>query len=238
MADALPSLPLNIPDKPILSTAEVISLAEVAAKRAEKFGKLIDTLESGVAHRATEAAESLARAGFTPKDQAAAADKAASTLRREVVQNSSDARLQHLKELNAAADSLATTSQLWASPVAVLSRAGLGTPERSAYQQQLTGSGIVELKNAALLAVATNNKVLGAALVAILDRMPARSRPFSAQDLADKLVGAETRQVQDAITAVKLAAQRAINKNREWEAGKVRPLDRVKMALNNQQKEA
>jgi len=238
MADPVPSLPLNIPDKPILSTAEVISLAEVAAKRAEKFGKLIDTLESGVTQRAAEAAESLARAGFDPKDQAAAADKAAAKLRREVVENSTDARWSHLKELNAAADSLATTAQLWASPVTVLARSGLGTPERSAYQQQLDGSGIVELKNAALLAVATNNKVLGAALVAILDRMPARSRPFSAQDLADKLVGAETRQVQDAITAVKLAAQRAINRNREWEAGKVRPLARVKMALNTNKKEA
>lgn len=188
--------------------------------------------------RAADAAESLARAGFDPKDQAAAADKAAAKLRREVVENSTDARWSHLKELNAAAESLATTAQLWASPVTVLARSGLGTPERSAYQQQLDGSGIVEFKNAALLAVATNNKVLGAALVSILDRMPARSRPFSAQDLADKLVGAETRQVQDAITAVKLAAQRAINRNREWEAGKVRPLDRVKMALNTNKKEA
>jgi len=233
MADALPSLPLDISDKPILSTAEVISLAEVAAKRAEKFGKLIDTLESGVASRAADAAESLARAGLNPKDQATAADKAAAKLRREVVENSSGTRWEQLRELNAAADSLATTAQLWASPVTVLARSGLGTPERSAYQQQLDGSGVVELKNAALLAVATNNKVLGAALVSIIDRMPARSRPFSAQDLADKLVGAETRQVQDAITAVKLAAQRTINKNREWEAGKVRPLDRVKLALNS-----
>ncbi len=95
----------------------------------------------------------------------------------------------------------------------------------------------MELKNAALLAVATKNKTLGAALVSILDRMPARSRPFSAQDLADKLVGEETRQVQAAITAVKLAAQRAINRNREYESGKVRPLDRVKLALNSKPKE-
>ena len=155
-----------------------------------------------------------------------------------MVESSTDARWLHFKKLNAAADSLATTAQLRASPVTVFARSGLGTPERSAYQQQLDGSGIVELKNAALLAVATNNKVLGAALVSILDRMPARSRPFSAQDLADKLVGAETRQVQDAITAVKLAAQRAIIRNREWEAGKVRPLDRVKLALNTNKKDA
>lgn len=235
MADALPSLPLNIPDKPVLSTAEVVSLAEVAARRAEKFGKLIDTLESGVAQRAAEAAESLARAGFDPKDQTAARDKAASTLRREVVANSSDARWSHLKELNAAADSLATTAQLWASPITVLSRSGLGTPERTAYMQQLDGSGIVELRNMAALAVATGNKVLGAALVSIIDRLPARSRPFSAQDLADRLVGEETRKVQDAIAAVRLAAQRAINRNREWEAGKVRPLDRVKLALSSKE---
>ncbi len=235
MADALPSLPLDIPDKPILTTAEVVSLAEVAARRAEKFGRLIDTLESGVTSRATEAADTLARAGFTPQDQQAAADKAAAIARREVVANSSDARWSQLKELNAAADSLAATAQLWASPVAVLSRAGLGTPERSAYMQQLDGSGIVELRNTALLAAATGNKTLGAALVAIIDRMPARSRPFSAADLADRLVGEETRSVQAAIAAVRQSAQRAINRNREWEAGKVRPLDRVKLALDSKE---
>jgi len=90
----------------------------------------------------------------------------------------------------------------------------------------------VELETMAAFAVASGNKVLGAALVSVVDRMPARSRPFSAQDLADRLVGEEMRKGQDAIAAVKLAAQRAIVRNREWEAGKVRPLDRVKLALN------
>lgn len=224
--------PLNIPDKPILATAEVVSLAEVAARRAEKFGKLIDTLDAGIATRAADAAESLARAGFNPSDQQAAADKAAATARREVMTNSSDARWQHLKELNAAAESLATTAALWASPVTVLARQGLGTPERTAYQQQLEGSGIVELRNAATLAVATGNKALGAALVSIIDRMPARSRPFSAHDLADRLVGEETRAVQAAIAAVKTAAQRSIVMNREWESGRTRPVDRIRLALN------
>lgn len=35
-----------------------------------------------------------------------------------------------------------------------------------------------------------------------------------------------------AIAAIKNAAQRALNANREFEAGKVRPIDRVKLALN------
>lgn len=107
----------------------------------------------------------------------------------------------------------------------------LGTTERSAYMQQLDGSGPVELTNAAALAVATKNRTLGAALVSIIDRMPARSRPFSAADLADKLCGEETRAMQAAIAAVKTAAQRSIVMNREWEAGKPRPADRIKLAL-------
>lgn len=230
MAEPAPQLPQT--DSPALATADVISLAEVAARRAEKFGQLIDTLDAGVAKRAAEAADSLARAGFQPKDQQAAADKAAATARREVVANSSDARWERLRELQAASDSLAKTALLWASPVTVLSRAGLGTPERTAYQQQLEGSGIVELKNMAALATATKNKVLGAALVTIIDRMPARSRPFSSADLAERLCGDEWREVDRAIGAVREAARRSIMRNREYEAGKVRPLDRVKLALN------
>lgn len=229
---AEPAPQLHQTDTPALATAEVISLAEVAARRAEKFGQLIDTLDAGVAKRAAEAADSLARAGFQPKDQQAAADKAAAMARREVVANSSDARWERLRELQAAADSLAMTAMLWASPVTVLSRAGLGTPERTAYQQQLEGSGIVELKNMAALATATKNKVLGAALVTIIDRMPARSRPFSCAELAERLCGDEWREVDRAIGAVREAARRSIMRNREYEAGKVRPLDRVKLALN------
>lgn len=176
MAEPAPQLPQT--DSPALATADVNSLAEVAARRAEKFGTMIDTLDAGVAKRAADAAESLARAGFDAKDQQAAADKAAATARREVVANSSDARWERLKELQASADSLAMTAMLWASPVTVL------------------------------------------------------SRPFSSAELADRLVGEEWRQVDTAIRAVREAARRSIIRNREYEAGKVRPLDRVKLALN------
>ena len=39
--------------------------------------------------------------------------------------------------------------------------------------------------------------------------------------------------MQAAIAAVRHAAQQAIVKNREWEAGKASGLDRLKLALNN-----
>jgi hypothetical protein len=226
--------PLPPPGK-LIATAEVISLADHAAKRAEKLGTVIAGLEAGIAKRGEEAAASAAAAGFAPEDQQSAARKVTAKARAEVAANSEDTRWGYIREVNAAAESVALTAALFASPQAVLARAGLGTPERTHYQQQLEGSGIVQIKNMAALAVATNNKVLGAAIMAVLDRMPRRERPISTAELAERLVGEETRQVQDAITRIKLAAQSAININREFTTGKVRPLDRVKLALNKKE---
>ncbi len=220
---------------PILGVADVISLAEVAARRAEKFGTMIDTLANGVATRASEVQASLVNAGYPRRDAEAAAAKAAATVRAEVKANSSDARWAALKELDAASAKLETTAQLYASPVAVLARAGIGSPERTAFMQQLSGAGPVELRQMALLAVSTGNKVLGASLVSLIDRLPRKDRPFSAADLADRLVGDETRKVQNAIAAVRHAAQTALVRNREWEAGKASPIDRIKLVLNKKE---
>lgn len=226
--------PLPPPGK-LIATAEVISLAEHAANRAEKLGKVIAGLEAGIARRGEEAAASAAAAGFSPEDQRNAAAKLAAKARAELVNNSEDARWGYIKEVNAASEAVALTATLFASPQAVLARSGLGTPERSHMQQQLEGSGTVELKNMAAFAMATNNKVLGAAIMSVVDRMPRRDRPLSIAELADRLVGEETRAVQDAVTNIKLAAQAAINLNREFTAGKVRPLNRVKLALSKKE---
>ena len=98
--------------------------------------------------------------------------------------------------------------------------------------QQVAGAGPVEVRQLATLAVATKDVVLGAAIQSVNDRLPRRDRPVSSDELAAALVGDETREVQSAIAAIRLAVQSALNKNREYESGKVRPLDRVKLALN------
>ena len=89
----------------------------------------------------------------------------------------------------------------------------------------------------ATLATATGNKVLGAALVSIIDQMPARSRPISTAELAERLVGEETRAVQEAVTRVKLATQEALNRNRQFQTGRGDPLSRVKQALDKKEAE-
>ena len=228
--DLTPPIPFG--NTPALATADVISLAEVAAKRAAKFAAMIDTLETGPAARAAEVGRSLSGVGMPRRDVEAAVAKAEVAARTEVQHNSSDARWQSIKELVASAESLGTMAQLWASPVVVLSRAGLGSDERTNFMRQIEGAGPVELTNIAVHAAATGNRVLGAALVSLIDRMPRKDRPFSAAELAEKLVGAETKAVQNAIAAVRNAAQRAIVRNREFEQRRVNPIDRVKMALN------
>ena len=229
--DLTPAIPFS--NTPTLATADVISLAEVAARRAAKFVAMVDSLEAGPAARAAEVGRSLENVGMPRRDVEAAVAKAQVAARTEVQNNSTDARWAAIRELVAAAESLDTTAQLWASPVVVLSRAGLGSDERSNFMRQLEGAGPVELTNMAVHAAATGNKVLGAALVSLIDRLPRKDRPFNANELAERLVGQETKAVQNAIAAVRNAAQRAIVKNREFEQRRVNPIDRVKMALNN-----
>lgn len=67
--------------------------------------------------------------------------------------------------------------------------------------------------------------------------LPARSRPISTAELADRLVGEETRAVQEAVTRVKLATQEALNRNRQFQTGRGDPLSRVKQALDKKEAE-
>lgn len=234
-------IPLNeIPIVPIaqiggklLNGGELVNLAEYASRRADKFAATIASLEAGIAARAAEAAESLARADFPKEAQKQAAAKMGAKARVEVTQASDAARWETLKELNAAAESLALTAVLYASPVVVLSRQGLGSAERSAYQMQVASAGPTELANLATFAIATQNRALGAALLSALDAMPARSRPFSAQELADKLCGDETRAILASVETVRTANQRALNANRVFLRGRADPLAAVKLALRN-----
>ena len=86
-------------------------------------------------------------------------------------------------------------------------------------------------------AVSTNNKVLGAALLALNDRLPRRDRAFSSAELAERLVGPETKAMRDAIYNIRTAVQGVVNKNRALEAGKGNPIDTIKMGLRARNQE-
>lgn len=68
--DLTPPIPFS--NTPALATADVISLAEVAAKRAAKFAAMVDTLEAKPAARAAEVGRSLEGVGMPKRDVEAA----------------------------------------------------------------------------------------------------------------------------------------------------------------------
>lgn len=231
--EATPTPPVPFSNAKPLSTADVVDMFTFVQKRAEKFSKMVESFEATIAKAGDDTAASLSAAGM-PKDLVKdAAAKARNKAAVDIKANSDDARWEVLRELTAQVDRLSATEALWASPVIVLSRAGLGTPERSDFLRQAQGSGPAELRSLAQWAASTGNRVLGAALVSIVDRMPRKDRPFSSHDLARALVGEETDKMLAAIASVRGAVQDTINKNRAFTNGRTNPLDAVKAALRN-----
>jgi hypothetical protein len=212
-----------------------VVLADFAAKRAAKLSATIDSLRAGIEAKATEAAEALAKADFPRDQQKVAADKARAKARTEIIAASSDARWTEIRALASAAEGLALTEALYASPQAVLSRAGLGEARRTDLIKQIGGAGPAEMRQLAMLAIATKDAVLGAAIQSVNDRLPRRDRPLSSAELAAALVGEETRAVQAAIAAIRHSVQSAINANRALEMGRANPVDRVKLALQSKE---
>lgn len=70
-----------------------------------------------------------------------------------------------------------------------LARAGMGSEKRTNHMTQLSVAGPAELRTAAALAAATLDRVLGASVTALLDRMPAKLRIVSPQEPAVRLIG-------------------------------------------------
>lgn len=152
--------------------------------------------------------------------------------RAMLVKETEASRTDQLRQLDAARAKLAAMVAVHPSPVALLSAQGLGSDERSRYHQQIAHAGAAELGNLARLAVATGNRLLGAAVLARLDTFPREHRPFSAQHLAEALVGQQHRELTAAHAAADAAFQRAINRNRELARGAASPASRIATGLS------
>ena len=113
----------------------------------------------------------------------------------------------------------------------MLSRVGLGSPERSRYTEQLRHVGPPELENYARWAQHKGDRILAAAVLSRLDALPTKQRPIKATEYANSLLGDEFREIETAFKRIHLATQRAINANREFERGHVDPTAKISMGL-------
>jgi hypothetical protein len=116
------------------------------------------------------------------------------------------------------------------SPAQMLGRVALGETKRTQYQLQLEGAGPVELETAAITAIATEDVVLCAAIVTVIDRRPTNRRPFTAAAFAERAYGATHRQVHAKLQGVILAEKTARAANAEFIRGRADPI----MNLSNQ----
>ena len=110
------------------------------------------------------------------------------------------------------------------SPAQMLGRVALGDARRTQYQQQLEGAGPVELETAAVTAIATNDVVLAAAIVTVVDRRPRDRRPFSVADFAERMWGAQHAEVTAKLKGAILAERTARAADDEFVRGKADPL--------------
>lgn len=210
---------------------ELAEAVATATRLEEKHRALIDQLEAAIQKQAQDAADSARRAGFGKLDAQNAGTKMGVKARNDVRKLSDDDRWAILRQLDALASGLSASEVLWASPVVALARAGIGSDKRTNHMAQLSGAGPAELKTAAALAAATADRVLGAAVAALLDRMPAKQRIVSPGELAERLIGDDVRQARAAIASVKQAQQRALNADREFASGRRNATARIASAL-------
>lgn len=128
---------------------------------------------------------------LTPTKRKTLTDRALATMQKEVVALVSEEVSTLLAELNEDKNAVALARDAWSSPVSVLMRSTLASPERRVYTANLANAGSIELREAAHEAIRTQDKALGSAVLARIDRLPAETRKsleFSKADVAETLI--------------------------------------------------
>lgn len=230
-----------IPAGVSLSVEEVNRIAARAAELLNAFQARIDNLRAQVEARREEFqrdAEQIV-ADAPPENRATAKSyakqAAASKFSRflnGIRSNSYASRQELLKPLGALAEQATFLLGLFSSPAQALGRVALGEVSRTQYQLQLTGAGPVELESAATLAIVTGNKPLAAAVVTVVDRMPAKDRPFSVNEFATIVWGEQHSEVVTKLKTAIQANKLAQIADREFQTGEVNMVSRISTILS------
>lgn len=193
-----------------------------ALSRAREFGaqhaRHLADLKGRVESRRKELDATLS--DLAPAHRIQVVSRAVGGLRAELKRASLDDRVARLRGLDAVKREVADARAHYNSSVQMIMREGLGSERRSRLMQQIEHSGDVELSSLAALAASTKDRELAAVLVSRVQRIPHAERPFSPQELADRIVGDEYRAVQAAILEVEEIADRAMIEDRAFETGR------------------
>lgn len=247
---------IELTSTPLLEPAEIGALASSLDALHGRVLKAIERLQADVQarkveiskrwglppqHAGTEGGQlALTRAemdrwsAVPAEDRARFAQNETLAVVREIRANSEKELDGYLKAAGAPHAQLIAQRQFYDSPVKVLSRAALGTPQRTAYLQQLEHAGPAELAHLAQVAVSTQNVPLAAAVLSLLDRMPSKDRPLGPADLARAMRLEDFLKVGEYIKLGDARLQGIIVAVRTWKQGRSNPINTVQLALREQ----
>jgi hypothetical protein len=151
--------------------------------------------------------------------------------RKELVASSKTERLKLVNDMNVEFEAIMDADLHYQSPVQILMRSSIGQPRRTQIAGQIADAGPTELLSLAHLAAATSDLEMGAALVTRLSTIPAGSRPFSSQALAQALVGATFAEAELIFGKIEALLAAALAADKTFETGKTDALGKIKAAL-------
>lgn len=190
--------------------------------------RLLDHLEVQVQRRRKSVDESLA--DLPSSERVPLVNRAVAGYRGELKRETADERVAYVRKAAQLRGELQAVRDHYKSPVQMLMRQGLGSERRSRILQQVEASGPAELASLAEFAAATKDMDLGAALCSRVANLMPNQRPFSAQDLADALIGAEHRLVTVSIMEADRLAEEVANDETSFERGSPDNLRIIKIA--------
>jgi hypothetical protein len=160
-----------------------------------------------------------------------AAARKLDSFRSLVVEETRRNREDMLSQLEQAHARLELAAKATPTPVAMLGMTGLGDERRQRYEAQLYSAGPATLGNAAVLAITTNNLVLGAAILSRLDAIPVKERPISPQNLAERLVGERHRQMMERVERARIAVKAAKDADQILRTGRSTSFAKISQGL-------
>jgi len=229
---------VELTNTPILTPSQIGELATQLDAIHTKALKAIERLNKDIATRKSEIANRWKSSGISDADQQRYAESETVAAIGQIKDTATKELDAILKQAGAPNEQIVAQRQFYDSPVKVLARAGLGSPERTHYAQQLQHAGPSELGHMAQLAVSSKNEALAAAVLSLLDATPTQQRPLSPQHLARAMELEAYSKVQ---TYQKLAEARLhgiIVAIRTFRAGRANPLNTLSLALREREIEA
>jgi hypothetical protein len=222
---------IELTETPLLSPQQIGELASSLDSLHTRVLKTIDRLQKEVAAKADEVANRWKKSAISPQDRLRFAQNETAAVIVEIQRNCNAELDRFYKEAGPLHAKIAAQRPYYDSPVKVLSRAGLGTTDRTAYVQQLAYAGPGELGHMAQVAVGTKNAALAAAVLSLIDAQPTNQRPLGAATLATAMQLEAFTKVQEYFKIGQARFQGIVIALRTWKAGKSYPIDTVALGL-------